>query len=113
MERLRFCTDEHVPHSFVTALVSNGFTVLEAVEEHGERTVDPDLLRWCDDEDCVFVTNDRDFVELAPSIDHAGVVLYTSQTLSPADFVRGVRRIDRQFTARSIRNEVVWLEQWV
>jgi hypothetical protein len=41
------CTDEHVPHSFVTALVSNGFTVAEAGDERGERTVDTELLTWC------------------------------------------------------------------
>jgi hypothetical protein len=59
------------------------------------------------------VTNDRDFVEIHPTSDHAGVVLYTTQTLSPAEFARGVRRIDRQFTLQSIRGELVWLQQWI
>ena len=113
MGRLEFCTDEHVPHSFVTALVSNGFNVVEATEEHGERTVDAELLTWCGSEGYVFVTNDRDFVQPEPTGDHAGVILYTTQTLSPADFVRGVRRIDRQFTPESIRGELVWLQQWI
>lgn len=113
MDRLRFCTDEHVPHAFVTALGSNGFDVIEATAEHGEETIDADLLEWCGAEGYVFVTNDRDFVEIHSTSDHAGVILYTSQTLSATDFIRGVRRIDRQFTPASIGDELVWLQQWV
>jgi len=64
VSRLSFCTDEHVPHAFSTALVSNGFSVVDATAELGQETVDESLLEWCSAEGRVLVSNDRDFVEL-------------------------------------------------
>jgi predicted nuclease of predicted toxin-antitoxin system len=113
MPRLSFCTDEHVPHAFSTALTSNGFTVVDATEELGQETVDEALLEWCSREDHVLVSNDRDFVELDSQGDHAGIVIYTSQTLAPSEFVRGIRRVDRQFTETEMNGTLVWLEQWL
>ena len=112
MERLAFCTDEHVPHAFVTALDSNGFDVCEATTERGQ-TVDSTLLAWSTDQGRVLVTNDRDFVTLARDRDHAGVVIYTSQTLPAGDFARAIRRLDREYTPQSIANRCCWLEQWL
>lgn len=112
MERLSFCTDEHVPHAFVTALASNGFEVLEATVERGQ-TVDARLLAWSTERGRVLVTNDRDFVTLAHEQEHAGVAIYTSQTLTAGEFVRAVRRLDRQFTPQSIANRCCWLEEWL
>lgn len=112
MGKLAFCTDENVPRAFVNALESNGFSVTEAVDERGELTLDEALLEWATENDRVFVTNDRDFVELDIQHDHAGVVLYTDQKLSPGEFVRAIRRIDRQFSPESIRNVLVWLDSW-
>jgi len=112
MQRLSFCADEHVPHAFVTALDSNGFDVLEAAAERGQ-IADPRLLAWATEQDRVLVTNDRDFVTIARDSDHAGVAIYASQTLTAGEFVRAVRRLDRQFTPRSIANRCCWLEQWL
>lgn len=113
MTRLEFCADEHVPQAAVNALRSNGYEVDAATDVHGTDTVDIDLLTWCDDNDLILLTNDRDFVELTEGTDHAGVIIYISQGLSAAEFARGVRRIDRQFTPESIRHSLVWLEEWL
>ncbi|RXK47423.1 DUF5615 family PIN-like protein [Halorientalis pallida] len=113
MARLSFCTDEHVPHAFVSALESNGFSVVTAAGEHGQDTVDEELLAWCGDSDRVLVTNDRDFVELDEQVNHAGLVIYTSQAISPSDFARAIRRVDRQFGAKEMRDVLVWLDQWL
>jgi len=113
MGRLRFCVDEHVPHSFVTALDSNGYEVVGAVDEHGVETVDADLLTWASTKELVLVTNDRDFLELDAETDHAGILVYTTQSLSPGEFVTAVRRIDRRFSSSDVQDEVIWLEGWL
>lgn len=113
MSRLEFCADEHVPQAAVGALQSNGYEVVAATNAQGTDTVDIDLLTWCTDEGLVLLTNDRDFVELSERIDHAGVVIYVSQDISAAEFARSVRRIDRQFTRESVRNVLLWLEEWL
>ena len=113
MPRLKFCTDEHVPRAYLTALESNGFSVVAAVDERGQLTIDEPLLEWATSGERVLVTNDRDFVELDAKHDHAGLVVYTDQALTPAEFARAIRRVDRQFTPDSIRNELVWLGSWI
>lgn len=113
MARLVFCADENVPRAFVTALESNGFTVVDAAEERGQETVDEALLQWATETDRVIVTNDRDFVELDTSHDHGGVIVYTDPGISPGEFARAIRRVDRQFTPESMENTLVWLDSWL
>lgn len=113
MGRLELCTDEHVPDSYFTALQSNGFRVVAAMDERGDQTIDEKLLRWCADEGFVLLTNDRDFVRLDGTIDHAGVILYATQNLGAGAVARGVRRIDRQLDPDEMGNRLEWLEHWL
>lgn len=113
MDRLPLFTDENVPRVFATTLRSSGFHVETAHEQYGENTLDPDLLAECAADELVLVTNDRDFVEYAEQMDHAGIIIYTNQALSPGVFVRGVTRIDRQFSPEEMQDNVEWLEQWL
>jgi predicted nuclease of predicted toxin-antitoxin system len=112
MARLEFCTDEHVPRAYLAALESNGFSVVTAVDERGQSTVDEPLLEWTTSNDRVLVTNDRDFVEIDAKHDHTGLIVYTDQTLTPGEFMQAIRRVDQQFTPDSIRNELIWLSDW-
>lgn len=112
MARLSFCADEHVPQAVVGALRSNGFEIVSAAEHHGQETVDSDLLTSCADDSRVLITNDRDFVSLGHDREHAGIVIYTDQSCSPADFARGIRRIDRQFTPDAMQNTIAWVDEW-
>lgn len=113
MARLPLFTDENVPRVFATTLRSSGFHVETAHERHGENTFDPDLLTECATDELVLVANDRDFVEYADQMDHAGITIYTNQALSPGAFIRGVTRIDRQFSPEEMQDNVEWLEQWL
>lgn len=113
MARLPLFTDENVPRAFASTLRSNGFRVQMAYERHGENTRDPEILASCASDGLVLVTNDRDFVEYGDRMDHAGIIIYTNQALSPGSFATGVRRIDRQFTATEMLNNVEWLERWL
>ncbi len=58
-------------------------------------------------------TNDRDFVRLGETTEHAGIVVYTTQELTPGEFARGIRRIDRQFSPADAADTLVWLESWL
>ena len=110
MTRLEFCTDENVPRAFVTTLESNGFDVAHAAEERGEDTVDESLLQWAASDNRVLVTNDRDFAALHTNHDHAGIAVYSDQSLTPGEFVTAIRRVSRQLSPESVRNELIWLD---
>lgn len=113
MCRLDLLTDEHVPSVAVTALRSEGFAVATARETFGECTVDLDLLAATAEMDRALLTNDRDFVTLHGQVDHGGLVVYTTQDLAPAQFVRGVERIDRYLDPEDVQNGLKWLERWL
>lgn len=111
--RLSFLADVHVPRAFVDALRADGFEITAARTALSPGTNDESLLAWASDRSTVLVTNDRDFAALHGSVDHAGIVVYTSPSHPPAAFRRGIRRIDRQFSNRTIENTLLWLEEWV
>jgi predicted nuclease of predicted toxin-antitoxin system len=113
MADLRVLTDEHVPSVAVTALRSEGFSVTTARERFGEQTVDPDLLVATEELDRTILTNDRDFVRIHEDVEHAGIVIYTTQSLGPDQFVRGLSRIDMYMDSEDLRGSVQWLEQWL
>lgn len=112
-ERLPFLADVHVPKPFGNALRTDGFDVTAARTAHPPGTSDEELLAWALDRPAVFLTNDRGFAAIHGTMDHAGIVIYSTPSIPPAEFRRGVRRIDRQFTPRTIENTLLWLEEWV
>lgn len=112
-----FCTDEHVPSVFVTALRSNGYTVVRANDVFGEGTVDADLLEYTAENDHVFVTHDKkDFSRpLAEAHNHAGILIYTDPVFlrdSPTRAVRLIERIFEFYPPPEIEGERIWLDQW-
>lgn len=111
-----FCTDEHVPSVFVTALRSNGYTVVRANDVFGEGTVDAELLEYTAENDHVFVTHDKkDFSRpLAEAHNHAGILLYTDPVFlrdSPTRAVRLIERIFEFYSPPEIEGERIWLDQ--
>lgn len=111
--RLSFLADVHVPRAFGDALRSDGFEVTAARTEHPPGAGDEALLEWATDRSTVFLTNDRDFAAIHATVDHAGIVIYTTPSILPAEFRRGIRRIDRQFSTETVWNTLLWLEEWL
>lgn len=112
-----FLTDEHVPRVFVTALQSDGHTVVRAKDACGEATPDEQLLRHAAENGHVLVTHDKkDFAgEIGDAVDHAGIVVYTDANYlrdDPENVVRTVERVLSQFPLDELADEVVWLDQW-
>ena len=113
MGELSFLADEHVDRAFVTGLQANGFEVAVVGEDYPTGEDDVTLLDVCEEQDLVLLTNDRDFVRLGQQQPHPGVVIYTSQGVAVGDFVGAIRRIDDHFSPESMREQVVWLTQWL
>lgn len=105
--------DEHVPSAITTTLRSNGYTVVTAQERYGQESVDAELLRDCEQDGLVVLTNDRDFVELHATTDHAGIIVYTTPNPSPSEVAVAVDRITGSFATEELVNQLVWLENWL
>lgn len=110
-------TDEHVPRVFITTLRSNGHEVIEATAAFGEATDDERLLRYCGENGHILITHDRkDFAgELADTVDHAGIVVYTDANYlrdDPESAVRTLERVFSHYPPRELHNALVWLDQW-
>lgn len=110
-------TDEHVPRVFITTLRSNGHDVTEARDAFGEATDDEQLLGYCGENGHVLVTHDKkDFADnLATTVEHAGIVVYTDANWLRDDPERAVRTFERilsYYPPTELTNELVWLDQW-
>lgn len=113
MGQLAFLADEHVDRALVTGVLANGYDVAVVREDYPSGEDDETLLDVCEKRGLVLVTNDRDFVRLGRRREHSGVVVYTSQEIPVGTFVGAMRRIDDQFSPETIRNQIIWLDQWV
>lgn len=113
MDRLSFLADEHVDRAFVAGIRDSGYDVAVAGFGYPSGADDEALLRQCRERGLVLVTNDRDFALLGRSLAHAGIVIYTDQGMPVGLFVEAIQRINSAFSPVEVRNQVLWLEQWV
>jgi predicted nuclease of predicted toxin-antitoxin system len=60
---MRFLADENVSKLVITRLRESGFEVL-SIKETSSGAPDKDVLAKADSEDCILITEDRDFGEL-------------------------------------------------
>lgn len=107
--RLSFVADVHVPRAIVHAMSGGGFDVSRAPDA----TRDEAVLERAAAGSAVLLTNDRDFTALHGVVDHAGIIMYSKPPVAAGTVLRGIRRIDRQFSPSSMENTVLWLEDWL
>jgi hypothetical protein len=113
MPGLSFRADEHVDSAFITALRAEGYDVSTVEADYERGLSDEDHLAECRENGRIVLTNDDDFTRLGLDTEHAGVIRYSDQGLSPGAFVRGIRRIDTHLSADEMTDHVEWLEQWL
>ncbi len=114
MAGLAFLADVHVKRGYVTAVRFNGFRMVWIDDEAYDPGIDDaELLDWGRRDGLVIVTNDADFVDLARSTDHAGLVMYQQYGHSPGAVARAITRIDRYLTPKAFENHIEWLEHWL
>jgi hypothetical protein len=108
--------DEHVGRVFERMLREYGHHVEQAKDRFGERTVDGELLRWCGENEYLFVTNNaKDFEPLHRSEDHAGLLLFYDNSLpdtDPEGLTRTVDEVIDQYGIDGLENELVDLGEW-
>lgn len=105
--------DEHVPRVFVIELRANGFEVAWIDEGYEIGKEDHAHLGESARTGAAIVTNDTDFLSISDQYDHAGVIMFTDQTMDVATFVRGMKRIGRFVPADSRSGAIIWLDEWV
>lgn len=107
-----FLADEHVKRVFITELRANGYDVEWVDTDYEQGTPDSDHLQRSRDSGLVILSNDADFARLHDDHDHAGIVLYDDQNVSVAEFIRGIKRIERFVPQSELENDIVWLDDW-
>lgn len=105
--------DEHVKRVYVLELRANGYAVTWVDGGYEPGTPDSDHLERSATDDLVIVSNDADFARLHEEYEHAGVVLYSDQTVPVAAFVRGIKRIERFVPPDELRGNLIWLDEWI
>ena len=113
---IRFLLDEHVSRVFETVLHERGYRVEQAKDVLGEGTNDEKLLRWCAKNNVLVISNNTtDFERLHPTIDHAGIFLYSETNLDyaePEGIAQTVDIVIDQFGPDELANSIIYLEQW-
>ena len=101
---------------FEGVLRAQGYTVTQAKDEFGERTVDKELVDWCSRNDHLLMTNNAsDFELLHEAYNHPGMMFYRNQDLPDADpegLARVIDVIFEQYTQESLENHIVELDHW-
>ncbi|MFC7114699.1 DUF5615 family PIN-like protein [Natronoarchaeum sp. GCM10025703] len=113
---VQFLLDEHVGRVFERVLRERGYAVLQAKDQFGERTTDESLVRWCENNDTILISNNaKDFEQLHRELDHAGIFLYYDQELpdtDPEGLARTIESILEQYGTTEIENQLVDLGEW-
>ncbi len=85
-------------------------------DKFGEQTIDAELLRWCNKNSVLLISNNsKDFERLHQEHDHAGVLLYYGQSLpddDPEGLARTVEEVIEQYGTVELENKLVDLDEW-
>ena len=116
MTSVRILLDEHLGRVFERVLRERGYEVDQAKDRLGERTSDRELLRWCDENEAILISNNaKDFEPLHHKTNHAGLFLFYDQGLpdgDPEGLARTVDVVLNQYGFDGVRNELVALDEW-
>lgn len=108
MTAVRFYTDEHVSRAVVRALRARGADVQTVAEADLLGATDAQHLAHASREGRVLFTQDDDFLRLAASHPHAGIV-YASQRTPVGEVVRGLTLVFHVLTAEEMAGRVEFL----
>ena len=112
----RVLLDEHVSRVLERVLRDRGYEVAQAKDRLGERTSDRQLLRYCERNGVLLVSNNaKDFESLHRDQDHPGLLLYYDQDLpddDPEGLARAVDEVVEQYGTGELRNALVDLDTW-
>jgi len=108
MAKIRFYTDEHVGKAVVRALRRRGVDVLTTPEAGMLGAPDAEHLARANSEGRVVFTQDDDYLRIACTVGHAGIV-YAQQETSVREIIAGLMLIYQVLDAEEMRDHVEFL----
>jgi predicted nuclease of predicted toxin-antitoxin system len=108
MSKIRYHTDEHVSKAVASALRRRGVNVQRTPEIGMLSASDEEHMIRARDEGRVIFTQDDDYLRLATTMEHAGVV-YASPDKAIREIISGLMLIYEVLEADEMRNHVEYL----
>jgi len=108
MSKIRYHTDEHVSKAVVRALRRRGVDVQRTPEIGMISAPDQEHLARAREERRVIVTQDEDYLRLATTTEHAGIV-YAAPDKSLREVISGLMLIYELLEAEEMWNHVEYL----
>jgi predicted nuclease of predicted toxin-antitoxin system len=91
------------------ALRQHAIDVTTTHDVHLRTRADPDHLRFCIEHRRVLVSRDADFLRLAPSTTHPGIVSCRRRNLSPKRLIEGLILIHALLTPEEMCDHIEYL----
>jgi predicted nuclease of predicted toxin-antitoxin system len=101
-----FFLDQDVPDDLEYALRALGYSVVHLRDVLPVTTPDNEVLRYCLNNGCIMITCNRDdFLELAPTLPHHGIIILIRRRTRTAESAAMVQLLDRAGET-GIRNNI-------
>lgn len=108
--KIKYHLDEHVDHAIARALRSRGIDVSTSVEMGLISASDEEQLEYANQNNCVLLTHDEDFLLLhALGVSHAGICYCHQSKHSIGDLLRMLLLVHDCLTADEMRNHLEFL----
>jgi uncharacterized protein with PIN domain len=105
---IKFYTDEQVPKAVIKGLRQRGADVLTVPEAGMMGASDSEQLKRAAREGRVILTQDDDFLRLAASESHSGIV-YAHQQTPIGEVIRGLMLIHQVLSAEDMHGQIEYL----
>ena len=109
MSECRFYFDENVELAISEQLTKSGIDAVSARSLDKLSDSDANHLIRSTEMGYVFCTYDDDFLRLAYTIDHAGIIFAQQRKASIGDWVREIRAIHGRYTDEGLIAQVIFL----
>ncbi len=106
---IRFHLDEHVAHAIADGLRRRGAEVTTTTEAGLNGATDLQQLAYSLAEGRVLFTEDRDFLALARSAEHAGIAYSDQNTRTIGHIVRGLELLWEIYEPQEMRNRIEFI----
>ncbi len=101
--------DENVKRSICNGLRAKGLEMHSIKDENLRGASDQVILQFCAEKDWVLLTNDKDFFDLAKTMQHAGIIFITDQHASIGNIIRAVLFLAYAIKEQGFRNNIFYV----
>lgn len=101
--------DEHIPYAVVRGLKAKGIEAVSIHEENISSISDAHLLDYCTQKGRIILTNDSDFLKLAKTKSHSGIVYLLSQYTTVGDIIRAIVRLIDTYSTEDFSDAIFYI----